>query len=67
MFRLFFGDIIMEDTTLQIPLSDAFKVEGEWLKAKRAELIKKDKKAKNKKLLVNNPTRDLTLLKPTVL
>jgi hypothetical protein len=67
MFRLFFGDIIMEDTTMQIPLSDTFKVEGEWLKAKRAELIENDSKSKSKKLLVNNPTRELTLLKPTVL
>jgi hypothetical protein len=67
MFKLFFGEVIMEDTTLQIPLSDTFKKEGEWLKAKRAELITKDKHADDKKLLVNNPTRDLTLLGPTVL
>jgi hypothetical protein len=67
MFKLFFGDTILEDSVLQIPLIEAFKVEGEWLKAKRAELIKKDKKAKKKKLLVNNPDRELTLYKPTVL
>lgn len=47
-------------------LTDAFKVESEYLTKRRAELIAKDKVMGNK-MLINNPTRDISLRKPTVL
>lgn len=68
MWSLFFGhnESNDSDTTLQIPLTDSFKVEGDWLTKKREEIINKDKLGANR-MLVNNPNRPVTLQKPTVL
>lgn len=66
MRTLLFGSIDSDDTPITIPLSDSFKVEGEWLKLKRQEIIDKDKNGANR-MLINNPNRPLTLQKPTVL
>lgn len=63
MWRLIFNTPIPveDDTSLEV-----FKTEGQWLKNKREELIKADKAGLNM-MLVNNPTRQVTLNKPTVL
>lgn len=67
MWNLFFGYTTSDvDTTVLIPLIDSFKTEGYWLKAKRKEIIEKDKYGDNR-MLVNNPNRSVTLNKPTVL
>lgn len=47
--------------------SDQFKTESDYLKRKRQELIEKDLSNKNPKLLVNNPTRPVSLRKNFVL
>lgn len=67
MWDLFFEHTTSDvDATVLIPLIDTFKTEGDWLKAKRKEIIEKDKYGDNR-MLVNNPNRSVTLNKPTVL
>ena len=53
---MFFNKISDFDSVIDIPLLDSFKVEGEYLKKARAKLVEEDKI--NKKLLVNNPSRE---------
>jgi hypothetical protein len=68
MFDIIFGASHTHDVVLDSFYSPAFATEGEYLKAKRQELIEKDKKSKKeKKLLVNNPDREVTLRGTTVL
>jgi hypothetical protein len=67
MFDIIFGALHLHDEVIDSFYLPAFKTEGEYLKAKRQELIDKDKAKKDKKLLVNNPERELTLRGTTVL
>lgn len=63
MWKLIFNTPISEADDMSL---EAFKTEGQWLKDKREQLIKADKDGLNM-MLVNNPTRQVTLNKPTVL
>lgn len=66
MYTLIFGKDTTDDTPISIPIVDSFKIEGDWLKKKRQEIIDKDKNGANR-MLINNPNRSVTLNKPTVL
>lgn len=48
-------------------LNSSLTKEGDWLTKKRQALIDADKLLENPRLLVNNPDREVTLRKPTVL
>ena len=63
MWKLIFNTPISEADDMSL---EAFKTEGQWLKDKREQLIKADKDGA-KMMLINNPKREVTLNKPTVL
>ena len=65
-------DLLYADEVLDYFANPAFKIESEYLKNKRAELVAKDKKytkdgINESKLLINNPNRDVSLRRNTVL
>jgi hypothetical protein len=61
MYKLLFGLAHQNDAPIDIPLCDAFRYEGDWLKNKRQELINKDKN-ESQKYLINNPKFYVTKL-----
>ena len=66
------SDWLTADTVLDSFANSAFRTESEYLKNKRAELVANDMKitaeGKNEsKLLVNNPNREVSLHRNSVL
>ena len=65
-------NLLYADEVLDYFGNSAFKTESDYLKNKRAELVAKDIKytkdgINESKLLINNPNRDVSLRRNTVL
>ena len=68
MWNLIFGNNsnILVDEYMMVEPNKSFTEESPYLKAKREELIAKDKHL-DSNLLINNPSRKISLYAPTVL